>query len=154
MAVIKNSAFAGTIDTVIQRLSQAEPAWGFGVNRHRLKVIEDPKSIQICPIAIMDAVEERVAFKKEAGLIEDIEPLAVQVAGHSRLTGSDCLPGVLGAGLEVALFYRGSIAESDALPVLNFPVLQIDTWQNKHLVKVNLIIVPERLAGDLLTATP
>ncbi len=147
MAVIKNSTFAGTIDTVIQRLSQAEPAWGFGVNRHRLKVIEEPALSEICPIAIMDAVEERVAFKKEAGLIEDIEPLAVQVAGHYRLAGSDCLPGVLGAGLEVVLFYQGSITEGDALRALNFPILQIDTRQDKHLVKVNLIIMPERLEG-------
>ncbi len=145
MAVIKNSAFAGTIDTVIHRLSQA-PDWGFGVNRHRLKAIEEPASIEICPIAIMDAVEERVALKKDVGVI-DIEPLAVQVAGHYRLAGSDCLPGVLGAGLEVALFYRGSIAKSDALRALNFPILQIDTRQDKHLVKVNLIIMPERLEG-------
>ncbi len=151
MATITHSKLdtlpAGTIDTVVRHLSQNEAVWGFGVNRHRLKVTEEPASSEICPIAIMDAVEERVAFKKEAGLIEDIEPLAVQVAGHYRLAGSDCLPGVLGAGLEVALFYRGSIAKSDALRVLNFPVLQIDTWQNKHLAKVNLIIVPERLEG-------
>lgn len=137
---------AGTIDTVIQHLSLAEPALGFGVNRHRLEATEDPASIEICPIAIMDAVEERVALKKKAGMA-DIEPLAMQIASRYRLTGSDCLPGVPGAALEVVLFYQGRLAEGDALRLLNFPALQIAVRQNKHLTKVNLILVPDRLKG-------
>ncbi len=137
----------GPIDAVVQHLSQNEAAWGFGINRHRLAAIEATAAIEVCPSAIIDAIEERVTHKKDVGLIEDIEPLAVRVANHYHLTRSHSLPGVSGTGLAVTLLYQGSLTEHDALRILNFPLLQIDTWQNKHLTKVNLIIVPERLGG-------
>jgi len=126
-----NDLFGGDIETVIER-SKAERCFGFGLGGEPSQT-EDNSPIESSPSAIIDAVEARVAAKKEAGLL-DIDALAVQVGGHYR------------PGLEVTLFYQGVTEESVARRLLNFPPLLLSAGKNGHRLNIELLISPERLS--------